>query len=321
LRGWEESVLDEYCPRSISVVVPTYNEDENAVPLVEGLAGVLRPMGYPFELIVVDDGSSDATVETLCSLLPATPELVVVCLRRNFGQTSALQAGLDRARGDVIVTLDGDLQNDPADIPLLMQSLREGADLVSGWRVDRKDGFLLRRLPSQAANRLIRWVTGVPIHDQGCSLKAYRREVIDKLNLYSDMHRFIVVLAMPVGAAIDEIPVNHRARVSGVSKYGPSRIFKVLADLLMIQMLTRFLGKPLRGFVWLGAPFLAGALLSGIVAVFNWGSSVVAPAVSLTLGFTAVSCLLAGLLGEAIAGAPGRHSPHGVLFREWRGTH
>jgi len=316
-RGLEEFALEEYRPRSISVVVPSLNEEENAVRLVEGLTNVLRRMAYPFELIVVDDGSSDGTVATLRALLPSTPELVVVRLGRHFGQTPALQAGFDRARGDVIITMDGDLQNDPRDIPRLLDRLQEGADVVSGWRVNRKDGFWLRRLPSRLANRLIRWVTGVPIHDQGCSLKAYRREVIERLNLYSDMHRFITVLVMPFSASIEEIPVEHHARTSGVSKYGPSRVFKVLADLLMIQMVTRFQEKPLRWFAMLGAPFLLGSIVVGIVAAFNWGSSLVLSTVSLTLAFTAISCLLAGLFGEAITGAPGHVPSQRMMFREW----
>jgi len=164
----EEIVLERFQPRSLSVVVPVFNEADNAVPLVQGLIAVLRPMGLPFELIMVDDGSRDATVAALRGLLPTTPELVVVCLRRNFGQTAALQAGFDRARGDAIVTMDGDLQNDPRDIPRLLERLQQGADVVSGWRVDRQDGLWLRRLPSKLANGLIRRVTGVPIHDQGC---------------------------------------------------------------------------------------------------------------------------------------------------------
>jgi glycosyltransferase involved in cell wall biosynthesis len=274
-------------------------------------------MSLPFELIVVDDGSRDATVARLCSLLPTTPELVIVRLRRNFGQTPALQAGFDRARGDVIVTLDGDLQNDPRDIPRLLERIQRGADMVSGWRVDRKDGLWLRRLPSQQANRLIRWITGVPIHDQGCSLKAYRREVLERLRIYSDMHRFIGVLAMPTGAAIDEIEVLHHPRVAGVSKYGLSRIYKVIADLLTIQMLTRFRESPMRWFALVGAPFLIAALATGLIAIWQWGESLVLATVSLTLAFTCVSCLLAGLFGETIVGNSGHVSNRRILFREW----
>ena len=301
----------------MSVVVPTYNEEANAVPLVRGLVAVLQGMELPFELIVVDDGSRDATLAQLRSLLPTTPELVILRLRRNFGQTLALQAGFDRARGDVIVTLDGDLQNDPRDIPRLLERIKLGADVVSGWRVDRKDGLWLRRVPSQLANGLIRRLTGVPIHDQGCSLKAYRREVVQRLRLYSDMHRFIGVLAMPTGAAIDEIVVAHHPRVAGASKYGLSRIYKVIADLFTIQMLTRFLESPLRWFALFGAPFLIGAIASGLVAIWQWGDALVPATVSLTLAFTCVSCLLAGLFGETIVGNSGDVSKRRMLFREW----
>jgi glycosyltransferase involved in cell wall biosynthesis len=309
--------LETFNPRSLSVVVPTYNEEANAIPLVRGLVAVLRSMPLPFELIVVDDGSRDATVAQLRSLLPTTPELVIVRLRRNFGQTPALQAGFDRSRGDVIVTLDGDLQNDPRDIPRLLERIQRGADVVSGWRVNRKDGLWLRRLPSQLANRLIRRLTGVPIHDQGCSLKAYRREVVQRLRLYSDMHRFIGVLVMPTGAAIDEIAVLHHPRVAGVSKYGLSRIYKVIADLLTIQMLTRFRESPMRWFALVGAPFLIAAVATGLVAIWEWGESLVLATASLTLAFTCVSCLLAGLFAEAIVGDSGHVSNRNILFREW----
>jgi glycosyltransferase involved in cell wall biosynthesis len=274
-------------------------------------------MALPFELIVVDDGSRDATVAHLRSLLPTNPELVILRLRRNFGQTPAMQAGFDRARGDVIVTLDGDLQNDPQDIPRLLERIKSGADVVSGWRVDRKDGLWLRRLPSQLANRLIRRLTGVPIHDQGCSLKAYRREVVQRLRLYSDMHRFIGVLVMPTGAAIEEIAVLHHPRVAGVSKYGLSRVYKVVADLLTIQMLTRFRENPMRWFALLGAPFLLAAIVSGLVAIWEWGDSLVPAAVSLTLAFSCVSCLLAGLFAETIVDNSGHVSNRKTLFREW----
>lgn len=311
--------MEGFDPQSLSVVVPLFNEEANVPPLVHDITATLRAMRLPFELIIVDDGSSDGSPAALRALLPETPELVVVRLRRNVGQSSALQAGFDRSRGDAIIVLDGDLQNDPRDIPRLVERLRSGADVVSGWRVDRKDGFWLRRLPSRLANQLIRWVTRVPIHDQGCSLKAYRREVVERLSLYSDMHRFIAVLAMPVGASIDEIPVVHHPRVAGTSKYGLSRIFKVMVDLLMIQMLTRFQQQPMRWFALLGAPFLIGAITSGLVAVATWGDSVVPSTVGLTLAFTWVSCLLAGLMGEAIIEASDQATPRRVLFREYGG--
>lgn len=303
-------------PESLSVVVPVYNEESNAAPLVEGIVEAVRPLGIPFELIVVDDGSSDATVPVLRSKAAQTPELVVVALRRNFGQTPALQAGFDRARGEVIVTLDGDLQNDPRDIPRLLERLEAGADVVSGWRVDRQDAMVVRKIPSWLANRLIRLVTRVPIHDQGCSLKAYRREVIERLSLYSDMHRFIAILTMPHGAAIDEIEVRHHPRVAGESKYGLSRVLKVMADLMTIQMLTRFRESPTRWFGLLGAPFALGSLLTGIAGVWMWGEWIVLPTVSLLLGLIFASCLFAGLLGEAIIDTMGHLERRPVVVRE-----
>jgi glycosyltransferase involved in cell wall biosynthesis len=300
----------------VSVVVPVFNEEENAAPLVEGIVSKLRPLALPFELILIDDGSSDGTLREARRLRESTPELVVMALRRNFGQTLALQAGFDRARGDVVVTMDGDLQNDPGDIPRLLERLEGGADVVSGWRRDRKDTFVMRKIPSWIANRLIRWVTRVPIHDQGCSLKAYRREVIRRLGLYSDMHRFVAVLTMPIGARIDEIEVQHHARVAGESKYGISRVFKVLADLLTIQMLTRFQESPTRWFGLLGTPFLLGALATGVAAVAMWSSSIVLPTVSMLLGLVFVFCLFAGVLGEAIVDTSERFARGGVMVRE-----
>jgi len=309
----------QWQPRSLSIVVPLFDEEENVAPLIDRIVASVRPLGLPFEVVAVDDGSSDGTLAGLRGLLARTPELVVVALRRNFGQTLALSAGFDRARGDAIVTLDGDLQNDPGDIPLLLERLAAGADVVSGWRVARQDALVLRKVPSRIANAAIRWITGVPIHDQGCSLKAYRREVVEGLSLYSDMHRFIAVLTMPIGAAIDEIPVRHHARVAGVSKYGISRVYKVLADLLTIRMLTRFRESPLRWFGLIGSPLLGGAVVTGIAAAALWGTSLVLPTVSLVFVLVFVSCLFAGLLGEAIIEAARRTPRPAVLVREWEG--
>jgi len=301
---------------SLSVVVPVYNEEENVTPLVEGVVQALRPLGRPFEVVVVDDGSRDGTRGILRGLVDEIPELVVVALRRNFGQPPALQAGFDRARGDAILTMDGDLQNDPRDLPLLLEKLEQGADVVSGWRKDRQDTLVLRKLPSWVANRMIRWVTRVPIHDQGCSLKAYRREVVRRLGLYSDMHRFIAIMTMPLGARIEEIEVRHHARVAGESKYGISRVFKVMADLFTIQMLTRFRESPTRWFGLLGAPFLLGSLVCTVAAIASWGSSVVLPTVSLLLMLNFIACLFAGLLGEAIIDTSGRLPRRNVGVRE-----
>jgi glycosyltransferase involved in cell wall biosynthesis len=299
------------------VVVPVFNEEENARPLVRGIVEAIRPTKLPSELIIVDDGSTDRTVAALRELLPDIPELVVIRLSQNFGQTQALQAGFDRARGDVIVTMDGDLQNDPRDIPRMLEELARGADVVSGWRKDRQDTLVVRKIPSWVANRLIRLVTGVTIHDQGCSLKAYRREVVRGLDLYADMHRFIGVLTMSLGTSVAEIEVRHHPRTAGISKYGLSRIFKVVADLFTIQMLTWFRESPLRWFALLGSPFLIAAGVSTILAFSMASGFVVMPAVAFLSATSFVSCLLCGLLGEAIIEAAGAGRAHRVALREW----
>jgi glycosyltransferase involved in cell wall biosynthesis len=300
----------------VSVVAPLFDEEENARALVEGVVEALRPLAIPFELVVVDDGSRDGTLEVLRGLVPFIPELVVVALRRNFGQSLALQAGLDRARGDVIVTMDGDLQNDPRDIPRLLDALRRGADVASGWRRRRQDTLLLRKIPSWVANHLIRLVTGVRIHDQGCSLKAYRREVVRGLDLYGDMHRFIAVLAMSVGATLAEVEVRHHPRVAGESKYGLSRTFKVIADLFTIEMLVWFRERPLRWFALLGAPFLALALLLAVAPPLAGASSPVLASVALVAALTFGSCLLVGLLAEAVIETAGHGGSRRVVFHE-----
>ena len=306
-------------PRSISVVISVYNEEDNVLPLLEQTLEVLRSLDRPCEVIFVDDGSTDHTLLRLQSASQANPELVIVQLRRNFGQTPALQAGFDRARGETIVTMDGDRQNDPTDIPRLLDCIDEGADVVSGWRKNRQDTLVLRKFPSWIANRLIRYVTRVPIHDQGCSLKAYRREVVERLDLYSDMHRFVAILTMPTGAAIEEIEVKHHARVAGESKYGISRVVKVMADLFTIQMITRFRESPMRWFALLGAPFFLGSIATGLGALWAGGTSVVTSVVSIELGMVFVTCLFAGLIGEAIIDLSGRPPNLKLGVREWRG--
>ncbi len=298
------AISGSWAPRSLSVVAPVFNEEANAEPLVCGIAEAVRPLGLPFEVVVVDDGSRDGTLRVLRDLVARTPELVVVALRRNFGQTLALQAGLDRARGDAIVTMDGDLQNDPRDIPRLLAALEHGADVVSGWRKERQDAVLLRKIPSWIANRLIRLVTRVAIHDQGCSLKAYRRDVIRNLDLYADMHRFIAILTMPLGASIAEIEVRHHARRAGASKYGISRTFKVIADLFTIQMLTRFRERPMRWFTLLGIPFFAASLVASLAVL--WAEKIVVPtAIALLAGTSFLACLLLGLLAEFVLSTAG----------------
>jgi len=245
----------------LSVVVPLFNEEESLPPLVERILSHVRPLGIPFELVLVDDGSRDRTAAVLRELSSQVPELVAVLLRRNYGQTAAMAAGFDASSGKVIVTLDGDLQNDPADIPQLLQKLDEGYDLVSGWRHQRQDAAMSRLLPSLLANRLIARVTGVKLHDYGCSLKAYRREVIDDMNLYGELHRFLPALAFIEGARITEVKVTHHARRYGQSKYGIDRTFRVLMDLLTVWFMKRFLTRPMHVFGFGGLAAMGVGLL------------------------------------------------------------
>jgi glycosyltransferase involved in cell wall biosynthesis len=236
----------------ISVVIPVFNEVENIQPLYTALKSTLKKMGRPWEVIFVDDGSTDGTYELLKKLHLNDEGMCVVKLRRNFGQTAAMTAGFDNARGEIIVCLDGDLQNDPQDIAQLVNKLDEGYDVVSGWRVNRQDGFWLRTLPSRIANWLISRTTGTYLHDYGCSLKAYRADMIRELRLYGEMHRFIPALIGGNGARITEIPVNHYARHYGKSKYGISRTVRVILDLLTVKFLLSFLTKPLQIFGLIG---------------------------------------------------------------------
>ncbi len=230
----------------VSLVIPVYNEEESLQPLHQAIHAALDPLPDPWEVVYVDDGSSDASVATLETLAAVDPEHTrVVALRRNFGQTTAIAAGLDYAQGDVIVLMDADLQNDPADIPAMLDKIESGVDVVSGWRVDRQDTFLTRTLPSRIANWLISTVTGVRLHDYGCTLKAYRREVITNFRLYGEMHRFIPAYAGAVGARIVEMPVTYHARKFGKTKYGLERTLKVLLDLFTVKFLISFSNKPI----------------------------------------------------------------------------
>jgi glycosyltransferase involved in cell wall biosynthesis len=228
---------------AISVVVPVHDEEDNVEPLYRSLVSALQALGRSFVIVVVDDGSDDETYPRLLRLAAIDNDLKLVRLRRNFGQTAAMSAGFDHASGDVIVPMDGDLQNDPADIGRLLAKLDEGYDVVSGWRRDRKDGFV-RRLPSRMANWLIGRVTGVRLHDYGCTLKAYRSDIVRETNLYGEMHRFLPALAYQAGARIAEVPVTHHPRVSGRSKYGLGRTVKVLLDLVTVKFLSVWSTKP-----------------------------------------------------------------------------
>ena len=250
---------------SLSVVVPLYNEEGSLPHLIEQLLAALRPLGRSFEIVLVDDGSRDGTAAVLRDHVDRIPELVAVLLRRNYGQTAAMAAGFDASRGEVIVTLDGDLQNDPADIPLLLEQLEHGhLDLVSGWRHQRQDNRVSRLLPSLLANRLIARVTGVRLHDYGCSLKAYRREVVADMNLYGELHRFLPALAYIEGARIGEVQVNHHPRRYGQSKYGIDRTFRVLMDLLTVWFMKRFLTRPMHVFGFAGLVSLSAGLLMAL---------------------------------------------------------
>lgn len=236
----------------LSIVVPVYNEAENLEPLIRETHSVLDSLGADYEIIIVDDGSSDGSYPLLSRLSQTGPRLKILCLKRNFGQTAAIAAGFAHARGEVIVAMDGDGQNDPGDIPMLLRKLDEGYDLVSGWRFPRADPFLSRRLPSQIANRLISWITRVKLHDYGCTLKAIRREIAKDIKLYGEMHRFIPAIAYERGAKIAEIPVHHRPRQRGTSKYGIARTFRVILDLLTVKFLLSYSTRPLHIFGLVG---------------------------------------------------------------------
>jgi len=234
---------------NLSLIIPVYNEEENIPLLFDAIQQALKPIKRSWEVIFVDDGSRDKSLDVLESLARKDPKHVrVVVFRRNFGQTAAITAGIDHSQGEIIVLLDADMQNDPADIPMLLAKLDEGYDLVSGWRKDRKDNFLTRTIPSNLANGLISWVTGVHLHDYGCTLKAYRRDALKGFRLYGEMHRFIPVFAHSVGARITEIPVHHHPRKFGVAKYGLERTVKVILDLFTVKFLLDYSHKPMRLF-------------------------------------------------------------------------
>ena len=231
-----------------SVVIPVYNEETNVSLIIPELKEALDGLGKSYEIIFVDDGSSDSTKEAVGKAAEQYQEIKLIALRRNFGQTAAMSAGFDAAVGDVIIPMDGDLQNDPADIPKLLQKINDGYDVVSGWRVNRQDKYWTRRLPSNLANKLISLITDVHLHDYGCTLKAYKREVLQSIELYGEMHRFIPALASLIGVKVAEIPVNHRARTHGSSKYGISRTLRVVLDLITVKFLLSYSTRPIQIF-------------------------------------------------------------------------
>lgn len=254
----------------VSVIAPVYNEEESVDALCAALHASLQKLDRSYEVVLVDDGSKDTTWEKLRANADRYPHIRVIRLRRNFGQTAAMSAGFHAAMGKVVITIDADLQNDPDDIPLLLEKFDAGADVVSGWRKDRKDPFINRRLPSILANGLISKITGVYLHDYGCTLKAYRREVVDRLHLYGEMHRFIPALASWIGAEVVEVPVNHRARQFGTSKYGIGRTFRVVLDLMTVKFLLRYSTHPIQMFGKVGAFFgVPGFLILGVLVLGN----------------------------------------------------
>jgi len=239
----------------LSVVIPVYNELENVEELYRRIKTELQKLSLTYEVIFVDDGSTDGTTEKIKKMKESEPQLKLIIFDRNYGQTEAMVAGFQLARGDIIVTMDGDLQNDPADIIRIIIKLQSGYDLVCGWRQARKDNFLMRKIPSMIANAIISYVTKVKIHDLGCSLKGFKRKIIDSINLYSEMHRFIPIVAVSIGARVAEIPVTHKPRVKGETKYGLSRSWKVLLDLIKIKVLVDFSSKPATLFGFFSIPF------------------------------------------------------------------
>ena len=288
---------------ALSIVVPIYNEEESLPFLVNQLLEVLQPMEETFELVLVNDGSSDNSAEVIRKLSFEIPELVGVLLRKNYGQTAAMAAGFDISSGEIVVTLDGDLQNDPKDIPLLVNKIRDGFDLVSGWRYRRQDAAISRKLPSKIANRLIGKVTGVRLNDYGCSLKAYRKEVLTDMRLYGELHRFLPVLANIEGARITEVKVNHRARQFGSSKYGIDRTFRVLMDLLTVWFMNRFLTRPMYVFGFGGILAIIGSFITSfyLLTIKLLGEDIGNRPLlifALLLAVTGVQLFGFGLLGE-----------------------
>ncbi|HXL79388.1 MAG TPA: glycosyltransferase family 2 protein [Pyrinomonadaceae bacterium] len=250
----------------VSVFLPVYNEEPNLLPLHAKLDEALKALGHTAEVIYVDDGSSDGSLNVLREIARLDGRVRVVALKRNYGQTAAMAAGIDAAQGDVLIPMDADLQNDPADIIRLLDKMAEGYDVVSGWRKNRQDKMITRKIPSMIANRLISWIGGVPLHDYGCSLKAYRRESLEDVKLYGEMHRFIPIYAAWAGARVTEIPVAHHPRTMGQSKYGLSRTVKVIFDLITIKFMASYQTKPLYLFGWAGLLTFGVSLLSALLA-------------------------------------------------------
>jgi glycosyltransferase involved in cell wall biosynthesis len=289
----------------LSIIVPLYNERENVKHLYNAIADAVTPLGVDYEILFVDDGSSDTTFANACALAAKDHKLRVIRFRKNYGQTAAMAAGIDHARGNVLVTMDGDLQNDPADIAEFLQKIDEGYDIVVGWRHNRQDKLVTRKIPSKIANWLIGKVTGIPINDNGCSLKAFRADVIKAIPLYSEMHRFIPAMASLAGARLIEIKVRHHARKYGVSKYGLNRIYKVLLDLLAIKTIVSFAAHPLLWFTLLALPAATISVATLFISFYEVlvGSSpfsVPIAGVGVLFGALTFVLLLGGMLSELV---------------------
>lgn len=291
---------------NISVIIPVYNEAQNIPALFDSLLKVFSGLqAKNWEVIFVDDGSSDNTFDTLIALKKQSGHFKILKLRRNFGQTAALSAGIDYAKYEVIITMDGDMQNDPADIPLLLKKIHEGYDVVSGWRRRRKDRFLTRRVPSYLANLLISKVTGVKLKDYGCMLKAYRSGIIKDVQLFGDMHRFIPALISWKGVRIAEIEVRHHPRKHGKTKYGLARTFKVMLDLITVKFMIRFISRPIQMFGPFGLLLMCGGLsyglfLTGQRLLFHMDIKPLRPLISVLMIVTGIQLITMGLLGEMI---------------------
>jgi len=285
---------------TLSVLIPVYNEEENLSLLCDKLTETLRKTAKAYEIIFVDDGSSDGTLEMLLDLRNKNPNIKIISFSRNFGQTAALSAGIDFSKGDILIPMDGDLQNDPEDILLLLKKIDEGYDVVSGWRKNRRDPFLTRRLPSIVANKIISLIGGVYLHDYGCTLKAYRRDILKNIKLYGEMHRFIPIYAEWIGARVAEIPVRHFPRKGGSSKYGMSRIFKVILDLMVVKFLLSYSQKPIYIFGGMGLLMILGAFLAGVYATYLKyfkGTSFILTPLPLLCVFLLLSGFLSILMG------------------------
>ena len=289
----------------ISIIVPVYNESESIGLLIKEVINIMNANQFIFEIIVINDGSRDSTMNVLGNLSLEIEELIVINLRKNYGQTAAMAAGFDNANGEILITLDGDLQNDPNDIPHLIKSIDEGYDLICGWRFERKDKLINRRIPSEIANRLIGKVTGIRLHDYGCSLKAFRKEIANDIKLYGELHRFLPVLANIEGAKIKEIKVNHRSRKYGKSKYGIDRTFRVLMDLLTVWFMNKFLTRPMYVFGFIGIISIVSSLIisSYLILIKLLGEDIGSRPLlmfALILGIAGVQLFSSGLLGELL---------------------